>query len=207
MNTSQATLTSHAPDAGPRRITLIRHGATTQPGHYHGRSDIPLSDHGMRAMRRAMGEERFDHVVSSPLRRCAAFAQDFAALHDVPFALDADWMEIGFGAWEGKTAAEIMADSPTALKSFWRDPIGHPPPGGEALESAADRVLHAWKRLPQAPSVLVVTHGGAMRLLFCRLMGLPLSALWRIELNHVARLEFLVDEAGIRLHLFHAGGQ
>lgn len=193
-------------DTEPRRITLLRHGATTQPGHYHGHSDVPLSDHGMRSMYQALSGERFDQVISSPLKRCASFAQDFAILHDVPFALDADWMEVGFGTWEGKTAAEIMAESPKALKAFWQDPIGHPPPGGEMLPDAADRVYHAWERLPRVPKVLVVTHGGAMRLLFCRLMGLPLTALWRLELNHVARLEFLVDEAGVRLHYFHAGG-
>ncbi|MEF3192960.1 MAG: histidine phosphatase family protein [Halothiobacillaceae bacterium] len=195
------------PDSGPRRITLIRHGETTQPGHYHGRSDIPLSDHGMQAMYQATGDERFDHVVSSPLRRCASFAQDYATLHDIPFTLDADWMEIGFGAWEGKTAAEIMADSPKALKAFWRDPLGHPPPDGEPLEAAAERVWHAWEHLPMARSVLVVTHGGVMRLLFCQLLGLPLTALWRLELNHAARLEFLIDEGGVRLHFFHAGGR
>ncbi|MEO1750208.1 histidine phosphatase family protein [Thiofaba sp. EF100] len=198
--------TTALPDTGPRRITLLRHGATTQPGHYHGHSDVPLSDRGMRSMHQAMAGERFDQVISSPLKRCASFAQDFAALHDVPCALDADWMEVGFGAWEGKTAAEIMAESPKALKAFWRDPIGHPPPGGEPLDAATERVWHAWERLPKLPQVLVVTHGGAMRLLFCRLLGLSLTALWRLELNHVARLEFLVDEDGVRLHYFHAGG-
>ncbi|MDM7321727.1 MAG: histidine phosphatase family protein [Gammaproteobacteria bacterium] len=190
----------------PRRITLLRHGATIQPGHDHGHADVPLSDHGMRRMHQIMAGERFEQVISAPLRRCASFAEDFAALQDVPCALDADRMEVGFGAWEGPTAAEIMAKSPKALKAFGRDSTGHPPLGGKPLESAAEHVWHAWERLPRVPHVRVVTHGGAMRLLFCRLMGLPLTALWRLELNHAARLEFIVDEAGVRLHDFHAGG-
>lgn len=191
---------------GPRRVTLLRHGATTMPGRYHGRTDIPLSGRGMQAMHHALGDMLFDRVISSPLLRCAAFAQDFAAMHDLSLDLDADWMEIDFGDWEGMSAVEIMEKNPKGLKAFWRDPIAHPPPRGEPLGKASDRVLCAWKRLPAVPNTLIVTHSGAMRLLFCRLMGLPMSALWQLDVNHAARMDFIIDESGERLHFFHAGG-
>jgi len=189
-----------------KTVTLLRHGATTHPGCYHGRtSDVPLSGQGMEDMHKAMEYCHFDQVISSPLLRCAAFAQDFAARDDLPISFDADWMEIGFGEWEGISASEIMDRAPSALKAFWRDPLNHPPPGGEPLTDASRRIQGAWTHLPDAQRTLVVTHGGVMRLLFCRLMGLPLTDIWRIEINHVARMEFAIDEQGERLRSFDSG--
>lgn len=188
-----------------REITLLRHGATTLPGRYLGQADVPLSATGLAAMHAALGDEAFDAIVSSPLQRCAAFAQEFSARHALPCTLDADWMELGFGAWDGQSAQEIMQHSPEALQNFWRDPIRHPPPGGEALPEATQRILAGWHRLADMPRTLIVTHGGVMRLLFCQLMQLPLERLWSIEINHVARMRFVVDEGGVRLRYFHAG--
>lgn len=188
-----------------RTVTLLRHGATTHPGRYHGRSDVPLSGRGHEDMHKALADRQFDRVISSPLQRCASFAQDFAAQHDLPLEIDADWMEISFGDWEGMSAHEIMDRSPKELKAFWRDPLHHSPPGGEPLTDASKRIQHAWKRLPHDDRTLIVTHGGVMRLLFCRLMGLPLTDIWRIEINHVARMEFAIDNQGERLRCFDAG--
>ena len=188
-----------------RTVTLMRHGATTHPAVYHGQFDVPLSGRGLEDMHATLTDSHFDRVISSPLQRCSRFAQDFAAQHDLPIELDADWSEIGLGDWEGKTAHEIMERSPKPLKAFWRDPLNHPPPGGEPLPDAAKRIHRAWKRLPDAPSTLIVTHGGVMRLLFCRLMGLPLTDIWRIEINFVSRLEFSIDDQGERLRFFDAG--
>ncbi|TQV64115.1 MAG: alpha-ribazole phosphatase family protein [Halothiobacillaceae bacterium] len=188
-----------------RIATLMRHGATTQPGRYHGHSEVPLSGQGMEDMHAALSGPVFDRVISSPLQRCARFAEDYAHQHDIPITLDSDWIEISFGEWEGMSAHEIMDTSPKALKAFWRDPIHHPPPGGEPLADASKRIQKAWTRLPDVPRTLIVTHGGVMRLLFCRLMGLPLSDIWRVELNYVARMEFAIDETGERLRSFDSG--
>ncbi|MEW6764881.1 MAG: histidine phosphatase family protein [Pseudomonadota bacterium] len=186
-------------------VTLMHHGATTHPGHFHGQDEVALSPKGTAEMYHTLAGARFDHIISSPLKRCADFARDFAACLDVPCELDEGWTEISFGEWEGKSTHEIMSSAPNPLKAFWRDPLRHTPPGGESLHEAARRVERAWKRLPEAEDILIITHAGIMRLLFCRVMGLPLSDVWRIELHHLARLTFTQDERGVRLRFFDAG--
>ena len=49
--------------------------------------------------------------------------------------------EMHFGAWEGQSAAELMATEPEALAAFWEDPLAHPPPGAvHPVEAAVLRV-------------------------------------------------------------------
>jgi alpha-ribazole phosphatase len=106
-------------------------------------------------------------VVSSPLQRCALFADELGARLGLPVQREADVQELHFGDWEGRSAAQIMQTEADALGSSgmtptpsrrrpasqcWRLPSGC---GGGGTPARA----HAGKR------VLLVTHGGVMRLL------------------------------------------
>lgn len=139
-------------------------------------------------MWRAVERRHWDRVVSSPLRRCAAFAQELARHLDVGCALDARWQELDFGAWEDRPVAELNA---VELAAFWSDPDRCPPPGGERLSSLCRRVRDAHEtlraNLKGNERVLVVTHGGPMRVLLsapgasaAELLGIdvPHAALW-----------------------------
>ncbi|MDD2893395.1 MAG: histidine phosphatase family protein [Halothiobacillaceae bacterium] len=190
-----------------RHITLLRHGQTSQPGLYHGHNDVSLSFTGRAQMRAALGNMPSGtcQVVSSPLQRCAEIAQDYASTHALPLALDRAWMELDFGAWTGRSADDILRTEAKSLHDFWRDPIQHAPPGGETLHHAAARVQSAWDALPPEGNLLVVTHGGVMRLLFCLLLDLPLTQLWRVDIHYAARMEWVTDTSGTRLHQLHPG--
>jgi len=171
-----------------RAIDLLRHGCTVAgAGHYCGRSDVALATEGWAQMWRATGGRRWDRIVSSPLRRCADFAQALALLLRVGCTLDARWQELDFGDWENRRVADVDA---ARLADFWRDPDTHAPPGGERLDSLRLRVRAAREALragmAEAERVLVVTHGGPMRVLLsprgasaAELLGLdvPLAAL------------------------------
>lgn len=190
-----------------RHMTLLRHGQTCQPGRYHGLNDVSLSDAGRAQMRAALTDcaAGATRIISSPLLRCAEMAQDYAATHNLPIELDPAWVELDFGAWTGRSAAEIMQHEAEHLSAFWHDPLQHAPPGGETLQHAASRIHAAWDALPMDENLLIVTHGGVMRLLFCQLLGLPLTQLWRIDLHYAARMTWLCDASGTRLHHLHAG--
>ena len=87
-------------------VDLIRHGEPVGGHKYRGQSDDPLSEKGWTQMRSAVGEHRpWDVIASSTLSRCAAFASELAQRHAIPLEFDARLMEIGFGEWEGRTAA------------------------------------------------------------------------------------------------------
>ncbi|MDD2892927.1 MAG: histidine phosphatase family protein [Halothiobacillaceae bacterium] len=190
-----------------RYITLLRHGQTSQPGRYHGLNDVSLSDAGRTQMRVALAECAADitRIISSPLLRCAEVAQNHAASNNLPIELNPAWVELDFGTWTGRSAAEIMQHEAEYLSAFWRDPLLHAPPAGETLQHAASRIQAAWDALPTDENLLIVTHGGVMRLLFCQLLGLPLTQLWHIDIHYAACMTWLSDASGTRLHHLHAG--
>jgi broad specificity phosphatase PhoE len=171
-------------------IDLLRHGETRAGSVYLGRTDAPLSEHGCRQMAEALPDApRYHAVLSSPLARCAVFAQDYAQRHGLPLHFDARFQEIDFGAWDGRSAAEIAAADAGTLENFWRDPVVFTPPQAEPLLSFQARVLAAWQELPArypGQRVLLVTHGGVMRIILCHLQQRPLTELLSLSVPHAA---------------------
>ncbi len=201
MNAAPATL-----------VDLMRHGEPVGGKKYRGQTDDPLSDKGWAEMRAALGDRcPWDAVISSPLRRCAAFARELAGRRSLPLEFDDRLKELGFGAWEGRTAAELMNADPDMLLRFWRDPVNHPPPGGEKLPDFRDRVLAAWDEIlarHAGKQVLVICHAGTIRMLVSHVLGMPLERLFSLHVPTAGVTRLRVD--GVNAHalprlMFHAG--
>ncbi|RON78431.1 histidine phosphatase family protein [Pseudomonas chlororaphis] len=184
------------------RLDLLRHGETELGGGLRGSLDDALTDAGWQQMRAAVaGLGPWDRLVSSPLQRCARFAEELGARLALPVTLDPDLQELHFGAWEGQSAAALMATDAEALGRFWADPYAFTPPQGEPVLAFSARVLGAVERLHQryaGERVLLVSHGGVMRLLLARARGLPREQLLNVEVAHGA-LFALTVEAGLVL--------
>lgn len=181
---------------GAHAIVLLRHGATIGAAGFLGRTDAALSAAGWAQMQ-AGGAGLWERIVSSPLARCRVFATDCARRHRLPLQVDARWAEMHFGAWEGRTAAELMASDPQALARFWRDPLQHAPPGAEPLSRVQTRVLAAFTELRASSGpVLVVTHGGPIRIVLCHVHGRPLERLLDWSVAHGSAHRFVMDDAG-----------
>ncbi|AIC21569.1 MULTISPECIES: alpha-ribazole phosphatase family protein [Pseudomonas] len=184
------------------RLDLLRHGETELGGGLRGSLDDALTDAGWQQMRAAVaGQGPWDRLVSSPLQRCARFAEELGARLALPVSLDPDLQELHFGAWEGQSAAALMATDAEALGRFWADPYAFTPPQGEPVLAFSERVLGAVERLHQRHAgerVLLVSHGGVMRLLLARARGLPREQLLNVEVAHGA-LFALTVEAGLAL--------
>ncbi len=182
---------------GGTRIDLLRHGETQAGSVYLGRTDAPLSGHGYRQMAEALLDAPHYHaVLSSPLARCAAFARDYAQRHSLPLHCDARFQEMDFGAWDGRSAAEIAATDPGALENFWRDPLACPPPQAEPLLSFQARVLAVLRELAArypGQHVLLVTHGGVMRIILCHLQQRPLTELLSLSVPHAVLHRIAVE--------------
>ncbi|WP_145193333.1 alpha-ribazole phosphatase family protein [Pseudomonas sp. URMO17WK12:I11] len=177
-------------------LDLLRHGETEQGGGLRGSLDDALTAKGWAQMHAALASAGpWQVVVSSPLQRCARFAEQLG----VPVQLEADLQELHFGAWEGRTALQIMQDQADELGRFWADPYAFTPPDGEPVARFAERVLGAVTRLQQQHAgkrVLLVTHGGVMRLLLARARGLPKAQLLQVEVGHGALVRLTVDDQG-----------
>lgn len=193
-------------------IDLIRHGEPEGGPKYRGQSDDPLCERGWAQMQQAVGEHHpWDVIVTSSLRRCCDFARSLATRHGIPLEVDARWMELGFGEWEGRTAKEIMASDSERLTRFWSDPIQHAPPGGERLETFRERVVGAWNDMLARHAgrhVLVVAHAGTIRMVTSHALDMPLTRLFRLHVPYagITRVRVDVNGAGpLPRLIFHAG--
>jgi len=155
-------------------VYLARHGETawTVSGQHTGLTDIPLTERGERNARR-LGERlkglTFDRVFTSPLQRARKTCNlaGFGGVAEV----DPDLVEWNYGAYEGKTRAEILKDRPDW--EIFRDG----PSGGESvaeISSRADRIRARVRAV--GGNVLLFSSGHFLRVLAARWLGLEASA-------------------------------
>ncbi|MHB2241381.1 alpha-ribazole phosphatase family protein [Pseudomonas monsensis] len=182
------------------RLDLLRHGETELGGGLRGSLDDALTEQGWAQMRAAVvAGGPWDRLVSSPLQRCARFAAELGEQLNLPVQLDKDLQELHFGAWEGQSAAALMESDAEALGLFWADPYAFTPPQGEAVSDFAARVLGAIARLHRAHAgerVLLISHGGVMRLLLAQARGLPREQLLSVEVAHASVFSLTVEANG-----------
>lgn len=187
-------------------VDLMRHGEPVGGRRYRGQIDDPLSEKGWAQMRAAVGDTvPWMHIVSSPLLRCRAFAETLAGRHGLPLALDERLKEVGFGEWEGRSAAEIEQDAPGTLARFKADPVNARPAGAEPLVEFHARVATALEDLlvqHAGQHVLLVGHAGVMRMALAWALHIPLEHAYRIEVA-TASLTRLRFEAGRASLVFH----
>lgn len=183
------------------RLDLLRHGETELGGGLRGSLDDALTEKGWAQMRAAvMAGGPWDRLISSPLQRCARFAAELGEQLNLPVQLETDLQELHFGVWEGQSAAALMETDAEALGLFWADPYSFTPPQGEPVSDFADRVLGAVARLHQAYAgerVLLISHGGVMRLLLAQARGLPREQLLHVEVAHAALFALSVEADGV----------
>lgn len=183
------------------RFDLIRHGEPEGGKRYRGTLDDPLSETGWRQMQAAVSDEdQWDAILTSPMARCRPFAELVAEERGLPLHVEPELREINFGDWEGFTAAEIRERTPGVLEAFWSNPVGQPPPGGEPLPDFYQRVtgaFHQWRETLEGQRVLVVCHGGVIRMAMADVMGTPLEkAMGALMVPYACRSRVRMDRAG-----------
>lgn len=182
-------------------LDLLRHGETELGGGLRGSLDDALTAKGWAQMREAvLARGPWDRLVSSPLQRCARFAEELGARLNLPVSLEQDLQELHFGAWEGQSAVQLMETDAEALGFFWADPYSFTPPDGEPVEAFSQRVRDAVLRLHQlyaGQRVLLISHGGVMRLLLAQARGLPREQLLNVEAGHGGLFSLRVEADGV----------
>jgi alpha-ribazole phosphatase len=169
-------------------IELLRHGDTGQSS-YRGQLDDALSTLGWAQLRAATADRQWDAIVTSSLCRCADFARELATQQGVPLRVDSRLAEYHFGQWQGVSIERLAQEQGDALGKFWADPVNFPPPGAETFAAFRDRLLAALNDIAVEASsrrVLVVTHGGAVRLLRCESDGRDFGNMASIEVPHAS---------------------
>lgn len=190
-------------------IDLMRHGEPVGGSRYRGQIDDPLSDLGWQQMRdAALDNIPWQAIISSPLIRCSAFAEELAEINDLPIDLDARLKEIGFGVWEGMTRCQLRADDPDIIRRFFRDPIANRPQGAELLTDFQHRISASIEDVVSRYSgrhVLVVAHAGVIRAAMSYVLGSPIENMFRIKVSNAAITRLQFTSGSPASLLFHEG--
>ncbi len=188
-------------------IDFLRHGEPVGGRRYRGDgADDPLSEKGWQQMWAAVGEQPpWQHVVSSPMQRCRAFAGALADRHGLPLVVDERFREVGMGSWEGLSPDDVIARDPRAYAAFYEDPVRNRPAGAEPLEAFGQRVAEAFDDLIgrcAGEHVLVIAHAGVIRAALGHVLRSEPAAWYRARIDNAALTRFLHGEYGLRLE-FH----
>jgi broad specificity phosphatase PhoE len=187
-------------------VFLLRHAAHGLVDHVLcGRmAGVRLGPEGHAQARllaeRMAREARIAALHTSPAERCretaAHLAQRLGLTAEVREALD----EIDFGAWTGRSFAELQGD---ALWHDWntqRD--ASRAPGGESMREAQARALsHIAELCRRHPDqgVALVSHGDVIKSVIAQVLGLPLQAYARFEIAPASVSAVLAWEGGGKL--------
>jgi alpha-ribazole phosphatase len=175
------------------RLLLIRHGQTKlhRADRFWGKTDIELSDTGIRQaeqLRDRLARYKINAIYASTLRRAIDTAEIIASRHKVQVTQVAELCECNFGYVEGLTFREIAQKYPELARELtvWKAVAF---PGGESLEQLNRRVQSFLDKLKQhqpESTIVIVSHGGPLRLIICHLLGIGVEHWLQIRVDHAS---------------------
>lgn len=180
------------------KLVLVRHGQTIQnaaritQGHRFG----TLSDLGRQQAKdvaKELKDEHFDVIYSSDLERCVDTSAAIHRYHvDTPYFLRTEIREFAFGVFEGRPSRSKLVHLGIVTGII----LPKRALGVESPKDVRERVVpfinHLLKK-HQNDTVLVVTHGGVIRILKTVIEGVPLRkhretiipncSVWRFDID------------------------
>ena len=168
-------------------LYIVRHGRTlwNVQRRMQGQMDIPLDEEGRKAAEltaRALSGLQIDRCISSPLSRALETARILLGSRNVPIETDRRIMEISFGIYEGLSRFDPRWPCPGKEQHYFRDDpvLYRPPQGGESFGALLERTGRFLDSLDKnsTDTVLVSTHGTAMRALLAHICHRSLGEFW-----------------------------
>ncbi len=165
------------------RICIVRHGETdwNLERRLQGQLNTNLNAAGrVQAKATAQGLEQhgFVAIYSSDLRRTLQTATVLAQRLGLEVCPEAGLRERHYGVFQGRTAAELARDYPDAHARFLNRDLDYDFDHGESLRNFAARVSETIERIAShhaGETVLLVTHGGVLDIVYRRITGRALS--------------------------------
>jgi 2,3-bisphosphoglycerate-dependent phosphoglycerate mutase len=198
-------------------LHLVRHGESTWNtlGLAQGHDDrAELTSRGQRQAAEAamrFGRHRVRALYASDLRRALQTAASFSGVLGLPVFADSRLRERGLGVLEGTPAVAIDPALTGLADGRVTDPDARPA-GGESVRDLYQRAAGFAEELAavrneggdQAGDVVVVAHGGTLRVLEAYLTGVPVEQMaWPpLENARVLRIPGYVMQS----HLKSPGG-
>lgn len=186
------------------RLLLVRHGQSqwNAARRLQGQADIELSE---------LGKAQADALrpVIEEIGHCRAVSSDLARVRDTAHRIGAksphftqDLREIDVGDWTGRAIEDIRAEDERAYQG-WRAGTSAPP-GGEIWSNFVDRVASVVEaeRPTASQNLLIVCHGGVIRAILQRYLGLDPAQIIPVAPASLSTLR-LGNTKPARLELFN----
>ena len=156
------------------RLVALRHAPTAwnRDKRLQGRTDVALDEEGVAVAARWRIEPEWAtyRILSSPLGRARMTAA--ILFPDAEIGIDRRLIEMDFGAWEGKSLAELRADPTGDAAAREARGLDFKAPGGESPREVQARIAPLLVRLAELgrPTVLV-SHKAVIRALYAGASG------------------------------------
>lgn len=142
--------------------------------------DSPLTDKGVRqaeALRDRLSEIKIDRIYVSPLPRTVRTASIINEKQGLKLIEEPMLMERNFGEWDGIYVPKLAESFGVTVEWMFEHPLEFNPVSGEHHNDFSKRMVAVVDRLAsenEDKTILLVTHGDAMRMLLTYFHGYDL---------------------------------
>lgn len=171
------------------KFYCVRHGETAwnKQGKFQGHANVDLNEKGKIQADLAgkyMGKIKIDEIFSSPLKRAFSTAKQISKYQKKDVQKDDRLIEINFGDWEGLSPKIIKMKWPGRFEEMFSNPDEVRIPNGESFKCVAKRTksfLDELVKKGDGKTYLIVSHGIALRTIYCNLLDISLKKAWNIS--------------------------
>jgi len=183
-------------------IILIRHGETewNSQKRMQGHSNSDLSEVGrgqIQALGELMKNVSFDHIYSSDSLRTSQTAEAITQYSGHTLQFDQRIREKNLGVFEGLTSTEAKERHPEIYRLFKTAGANYVIDEGESTQQLLERALEFIEEIrlrhPQE-RVVMVTHGGVVRVLMKHALGLSIDAPTRFIIKNTGIFGLIWNE-------------
>ena len=174
-------------------IIMVRHGETdyNKKRLFQGRLQIRLNEKGRTQavqLAKSLRQYKITHIYSSNLSRARETAEIINNSFSLPIIIDDRLDERDWGAWENQNRDEILKQIPASGNIWNEENLDANPYKGETTRNLMARCAQFLDYLVEnhsaADVVLVVTHGGPMRMILGIIKGLHDEQYLRQEIEN-----------------------
>lgn len=197
------------PDSYSLRLILIRHGEPDESvkGKCYGRLNVGLSQAGRMQIQTKLNSIQnlsAQALYASPLRRTIETAAIVGERLGLQITISPELQEISFGRLENLSYNEIEELYPQEYKLWMERPTEIQFPDGESFSQMKERVLGFERTLlhsKEGQAVVLVSHGGANRILLAQALGIPDEKIFRMDQAYAAVniIDYLGESSIVRL--------
>ena len=180
-------------------IYIIRHCETNANAEkrLQGHIDIDINELGakqLKALSQRFKDIDLDAVFTSPLTRAKKTAEAVTNDKSIPININEGLIELHCGVYENMPYAEIGEKFPDFFDIWFNRPWDFAPENGEKMTDAYERIWQTVTDICKShkdQNVAIVTHGGIIRCLLCKVLKNDITKLTEIPFSENTAVSLL----------------